>query len=172
MPDISSERKWHSRFLVMWWWSVREGRVFYRLTIRSHCVSEPIFLDRQLHKCFLVFFLLPLLGQDSLSRLELRISELSILDSLLVTYSSGFPCLVLVWAVCLFESVVRWAVVTRTSVSPILAAVVFSIFTSFMDPRRILGFSDCLVFCLLLGWSGDFHIPYMWSRKPTYTQNI
>ena len=154
----------------MWWSDVGEQK--HSLLLQLNLSFSGLSLGCDFHKCFLVFFLLPLLGQDSLSRLELRISELSILDSLLVTYSSGFPCLVLVWAVCLFESVVRWAVVTRTSVSPILAAVVFSIFTSFMDPRRILGFSDCLVFCLLLGWSGDFHIPYMWSRKPTYTQNI
>lgn len=56
--------------------------MFCRLTIRSHCVSEPVSLDHQLHKCFLVFFLLPLLRQDSLGRLELRISTL---DSLVFT---------------------------------------------------------------------------------------
>ena len=59
--------------------------MFCRLMIRSHSLSEPISLDRQLHKRSLVFFLLSSLRQDSLSRLQLHILGLSTLDSLLIT---------------------------------------------------------------------------------------
>lgn len=43
-----------NRTLVMWYWDVREGEVFYSPMIRPRSFTEPIPLDCEFHKCFSV----------------------------------------------------------------------------------------------------------------------
>lgn len=50
------EKKLLNKLLVIWWYGVGEGEVFYIHIIRSQASNESMPLDCEYHKCFSEFF--------------------------------------------------------------------------------------------------------------------